>query len=392
MLNICLIGHSPQSDNFGVGALTVADIEILREVARGLDLEVRFTLIAWKDPRASYVIGKDITIEHISGKDVLKPNRFWRIIRKADLVVDIGGGDSFADIYGHKRLIQMFLMKYQAHLARRPFVLAPQTMGPFSKRLSTWLARTSLNRSRLVCTRDGLSTNHLREINYRGDIIEACDVALRLPYEPAPKRKKSARMQVGLNVSGLLMNGGYTGENMFGLVVDYPALVRTIITQFQSHHDAPEIILVPHVISHAQPIEDDYRVSVDLAAEFDGVKVAPAFTSPSEAKSFISGLDFFMGARMHSCIAAFSSGVSVVPMAYSRKFSGMFGSLGYDWTVDCTKDNEESIVAKIFKAYEARDAVAKEVGIAFEKGLFQLAVYEEALREVLAEVAAKQRH
>src|SRR3546814_2081442 len=34
---------------------------------------------------------------------------------------------------------------------------------------------------------------------------------------------------------------------------------------------------------------------------------------------------------MHACIAAFSSGTPVMPVAYSRKFSGLFGTLGYDF-------------------------------------------------------------
>ena len=66
-----------------------------------------------------------------------------------------------------------------------------------------------------------------------------------------------------------------------------------------------------------------------------------------------------MGARMHACIAAFSSGVPVVPMAYSRKFEGLFGSLGYDRTVDCTADSAERSW-RILAAYEARVALAAE--------------------------------
>src|SRR5690606_38493929 len=144
-------------------------------------------------------------------------------------------------------------------------------------------------------------------------------------------------VRVGLNVSGLLMAGGYDRGNMFGLRMDYPALVREIVGRFRAHPDGCELHLVAHVIPHGTDagealagLEDDHRAARALAAEFPGVVVAPAFRTPSEAKSYIAGLDFFMGARMHSCIAAFSAGVPVVPMAYSRKFAGLFGSLGYD--------------------------------------------------------------
>ena len=96
--------------------------------------------------------------------------------------------------------------------------------------------------------------------------------------------------------------------------------------------------------------------------------VAPRFRTPSEAKTYIAGLDFFMGARMHACIAAFSSGVPVVPMAYSRKFAGLFGTLGYDHTVDCTTEPNEAILAKTAAAFEAAGALAAEAAAALETG------------------------
>ena len=55
-----------------------------------------------------------------------------------------------------------------------------------------------------------------------GEIIEASDVALRLPYDPPPARPEGGAVRVGINVSGLLMSGGYTRDNMFGLQMDYP--------------------------------------------------------------------------------------------------------------------------------------------------------------------------
>jgi colanic acid/amylovoran biosynthesis protein len=84
-------------------------------------------------------------------------------------------------------------------------------------------------------------------------------------------------------------------------------------------------------------VEDDYRVIVqikELYKDNSNVIVAPKFTSPIEAKSYISQMDFFIGSRMHSTIASLSSGVATVPIAYSRKFSGVFGSIDYPYTLD----------------------------------------------------------
>ncbi len=384
-LRICLIMHSTRSDNLGVGALTVSEVDILRNLAQSLAREMVITVVDWKDARAPYVTGPDIKVVDMDGRMMINPFGFFAIALRSDMVVDIGAGDSFADIYGTGRLNRMFILKFLTHLARTPLVVAPQTIGPFSRPLSRFLARLSLRLSAVVATRDAMSTAALRDLGYQGKAIEASDVALRLPYT-APAPRVAGPMQVGINVSGLLMAGGYTGKNEFGIGLDYPGLMRDLIRHFQGLGCV--VHLVPHVIVPGGRMvkEDDLRASVQLAGEFPGVVMAPAFASPSEAKSYIAGLDFFMGARMHACIAAFSSGVPVIPMAYSRKFAGLFGSIGYNRTVDCTTEAGPAILAKIVAAYDDRATLQAEAATALVKGRAKLAAYESALRSLMERV------
>ena len=184
------------------------------------------------------------------------------------------------------------------------------------------------------------------------------------------------------------MAGGYTGKNELGIALDYPALIRKLIANFQA--EGCEVHLVPHVIVREGRMvkEDDYRASAALAAEFPNTVLAPAFDSPSQAKSYIAGLDFFMGARMHACIAAFSSGVPVVPMAYSRKFSGLFGTIGYNRTVDCTTETGDAIEAKIMADFTNRTTLAAEAAAALAQGRIKLKAYEKSLRVLLDTIHA----
>lgn len=388
MINVGLLFHSSGNDNLGVGALTVSDLEILREVARDRRVDMHVTLIDGRNRRKPYVGGADVTI--LALQPIRKPWTFYAAVRRCDLIVDIGGGDSLSDIYGWKRFAKMHLQKYLVHLSGRPLVLAPQTIGPFKSRLYSAIAAFSIRRAAIIATRDSGSTRALREMGVRNPVIEASDVALRLPFTP-PAERGTNPFKVGLNVSGLLASGGYTRDNMFGLRMDYRELMRRIIADFQQHPDKCEVHLVAHVISSGQgALEDDLRACHDLATEFSGVRVAPGFETPSEAKSYIAGLDFFMGARMHACIAAFSAGVPVVPMAYSRKFAGLFGSLGYDHTVDCTTDSAEDILARIFDAYENRDRLAAQARESLEVGLTKLKLYENAMGNLLARIDASQ--
>ena len=94
----------------------------------------------------------------------------------------------------------------------------------------------------------------------------------------------------------------------------------------------------------------------------DRLVLAPLFFSPIDAKSYISGLDFFMGARMHATIAAFSAGIPVVPMAYSRKFNGLFiDTLSYSHLIDLKEDDENAILTKVKEAFSHREDLQREI-------------------------------
>jgi polysaccharide pyruvyl transferase WcaK-like protein len=215
----------------------------------------------------------------------------------------------------------------------------------------------------------------------RSDVIEATDVAFRLPYPPASTIRNGA-IKIGINISGLLFHGGYNRQNMFQLVVDYPRLVRAVLAWFDRQPEC-EVHLISHVISETAPVEDDYRVAQHLAAEFPQVIVAPRFASPSAAKSYISGMDFFCGSRMHACIAAVSSGVPTVPISYSRKFTGLFESLGYSPVADCKAESEDQILETIHSGFQQRETLKARAQAAAATADHKLLAYESLLKTSL---------
>lgn len=387
-LTIGLLWHSLNSDNLGVGALTVSHLAILRDVLAAEGLTARFVIIGWTDPKPHYFARDDVEVVQLRMKDFLNPNGLFRTLRRCDAVFDIGAGDSFADIYGPQRILRMIAAQNLTLFARRPLIFSPQTIGPFAPGYVRRLALRSLRRARMVATRDDLSTAFAREMGFDGPLTEATDVALRLPFEPPAPRAPGGPVKVGLNVSGLLFNGGYGRDNSLGLTVDYAALMREIVGWFVSRGDC-EVHLVGHVVSDVHAVEDDGAAGEALAEAFPGCVVAPRFPDPSAAKSYIAGMDFFAGARMHACIAAFSSGAPVLPIAYSRKFKGLFGALGYDHNADCKTEDQAAIVAKVKHAFENRAALKAEADAAFARGLKRLGVYEDGVREILRAAARR---
>ncbi len=381
-LNVCLILHASRSNNLGVGALTVAQVDLLRGLAIELHLSLSITLLDWHDDGAPCVSGDDIEIVPIRGKDLMTRSGAYRYLERADLVLDIGAGDSFADIYGTRRMKRVLWLKYLTHLAGTPLVLAPQTYGPFTNPVSRGLARASLNMSALVCARDKASVAHLRDIGVRRDVVVASDVALRMRKTEA-NLPPAKRPRVGLNVSGLMMSGGYNGANQFGLSVDYPALMDRVIAELLAHPEQPELHLIPHVICPDMPVEDDVAAMRALQEDHPSVHLAPAFDTPSEAKGYISEMSYMVGSRMHACIAALSTGVAVMPLAYSRKFSGLFGALGYGHGVDCTVMCADAIAEAVIDGFERRSVLANDAQAATQEGLARLEAYEDGLREIM---------
>jgi polysaccharide pyruvyl transferase WcaK-like protein len=390
ILSIGLLWHSANSDNLGVGALTAAHIAILEDVADRLDYMLRFKILGWSDARPSYIDGSNIEIVPFRPRDLLRLGGLYTALRGCDVVLDISAGDSFADIYGMRRFIFNILAKANVLLARRPLILSPQTIGPFRRRWARLLAGFFVRSARKVVTRDTLSTAYLCQMGFGYKVAEVTDVAFRLPYDPPQPKTKGGPIRVGLNISGLLFNGGYDRDNMFSLVADYQKLARASCAHFGAISGC-ELHLISHVISEGIAVEDDYRVAETLAGEFTKVTVAPRFASPSEAKSYIATMDFFAGSRMHACIAAFSSGVPVLPIAYSRKFSGLFRALGYDFVADCTIHSADEILHMLINAFEQRDNLRVKVQAGRKAAESKLRVYENLLSECLREIASWQK-
>ena len=273
-----------------------------------------------------------------------------------DFILDIGQGDSFADIYGARRFAMIDKIHKIARLFRKPYCLLPQTIGPFCNESIRKKAIKSIKKARLVMARDKQSYDYvLQNVVTQKNIAEYIDVAFFLPYKKQSFNKEL--VHVGLNISALLWHGGYAKNNQFGLKEDYPTLIRSIINYFLIDENVV-LHLVPHVVLQERDIENDYAVCYEILKEINHPRLilAPFFLGPCEAKGYIAGLDFFMGARMHATIAAFSSAVPVVPMAYSRKFNGLFiDTLDYKCMIDLKKESNEDILMKTRTAFEQRN-------------------------------------
>ena len=296
---------------------------------------------------------------------------FFGNVKKLNYVIDLTAGDSFTDIYGKERFFEGTSMKNYVISKNIPLILGSQTIGPFRDKNIQSIASETISKCYAVYARDKKSYDYTMEISEVEPRLTT-DVAFFLPY--SNKTINKTKIRVGVNVSGLLWNGGYTKDNQFGLKFDYQKYCRMILSEL-SKNDDYEVHLIIHVYSANMSVLDNDLIPMEiLKKEFPNVIVSPVFQTPMEAKSYISTMDIFTGARMHSTIAAFSAAVPVIPFSYSRKFEGLFGSLDYtylvkgcsfslDYAVECT-------LAWIEKRYELKNNMTNGMRIIKEQGEF----------------------
>ncbi len=367
--------------------MTLAQLRLLDGVAAATGRAIEAVL--FDHPRQtslpdSTYHGNHVTVAEVhrlTAADLTRGCRALRAaFRRCDLLIDIGEGDSFTDVYGGRRYLKQMASKVLALSSGRPLVLAPQTIGPFGGGLRECPASHVLARATAVFARDRDSADYARALSRRS-VIEATDLAFALPYERPRAQRGGRTPRLGLNVSGLLFAERAT-RRKFGLAVCYPALIEALIAAFR---DGPgcEIVLVGHVLGPPGSSDQDTAVTEQLAARHPGIGIAPSFADPRDAKSFIAGLDFFIGARMHACIAAYSSGIPLLPLAYTRKATGLFRSLGYELVGELRADPEGVIVEQALGAFARRDELRATLDVGNRLARQRLGLYTDALCELI---------
>ena len=405
-MRIGLLGATFDTGNMGVSALAESSIKII--LHRWPDCEIAM-LDAGREPGQCKleVCGRDVVIKTLPIRfcpNILARNHyvrllFWVIMAKlipvnylrnrlavrndtigalfrSELVADITGGDSFSDIYGMRRFILGFLCKWIVLLYGKKLLMLPQTYGPFKRHLARAMAGHILKCASLVYSRDRAGVEYVNKLlnNPRnGRVRFAPDVAFVLdPHkpehfaiEPSADIRTRNSIVVGLNISGLLFNGGYTRNNMFGLKSNYRESIYAVIEMLLKDKKVV-ILLIPHVFPPpGYEVESDPEACLKIYEQFKTKYPGRIFLvkgecDQGEIKYIIGMCDFFIGSRMHACIAALSQSIPAVGIAYSKKFYGVFESVGVEeLVVDMRRYGKDEILVPIKNAFKRREFIAE---------------------------------
>lgn len=386
MFNACILGASLTTGNMGVSALAASLVKLI--LTARPDADVAFFIAERSSkPQELELAGRKISIKIVnmrlspqallSGEHVLvllllallhqmipfrffreavlKSNERLRIISQADFIGDVRGGDSFSDIYGIKNFILGSLPSIITLLMGQKLILLPQTYGPYQSNISRKIARYILSHAHIILSRDresmALAQNILGKNKSSKQIIFCPDVAFALDsivpkdgvIKPFINTGKDNPI-VGLNINGLLYNGGYTRDNMFNLKMDYKLFVHQLSETILKKTNA-NLLLIPHTFAARGHVESDPDACTEVFAALSPVypgriQMITGEYDQHAVKGVIGRCNFFIGSRMHSCIAALSQKIPTVAIAYSKKFKGVFDSVGAGNFVIDARDTE----------------------------------------------------
>jgi polysaccharide pyruvyl transferase WcaK-like protein len=302
------------------------------------------------------------------------PSVAARTVARSRAVLDVSGGDSFTDLYGPKRFRAMVLTKRLALDAGVPLILLPQKLGPFRDPANLSEAVGILRRATSVWVRDAGSLAFLAgALGADFDPARHClgvDMAVALPAaRPADLDPPVARWLdparafplAGINVSGLLCNEPGRARRDFGLADTHPAQLETMARMLLAAEPDLRLLLVPHVHRPVGDAESDLGAARALVARLgdlakDRVAVLGGRPNAMELKWVLSRLDWFVGARMHATIGAFSSGVPTLGLGYSDKAQGVFAECGIgDEVADLRRLDAAALAHRALVSFADRD-------------------------------------
>ena len=251
------------------------------------------------------------------------------------------GGDVLSLDYGIPSLAK-FMGQAESYMASgRPMFLWAASVGPFESQPDVEkYAAGHLAAYSGISVRETSSYNYLKKLGLH-NVKQVADPAFVMIPEPweisTVLPEELGEGLLGFNVSPLIKsfrNGDSHGHEMEMAVVEFlqDVIKRTNLA----------IVLIPHVDSFdGGEWNSDYLYMqrlveyIDLPQEIITARIslAPRYMNAVQTKYLISQCRFFIGARTHATIAAWSTHVPTISIAYSVKAIGLntdlFGDLRY---------------------------------------------------------------
>ena len=239
--------------------------------------------------------------------DVLPYKPALKGLRSEDVLVSIGGDIFCYENYRKYNLLHQYALKQVKHSILIGCSIEPDSLTDHAllKDLETF----EFISARELITYNALKNAGLKNVSYCPDTafsLPAAETALPDHFIP--------QNTVGINISPLVLNKSADAE----LILEN---LRLVVRDVRSSSSA-SVAFVPHVVWE----NNDDRIPLQkLYQEFQGTGRVCLIEDQDarKLKWIISQCSYFIGARTHATIAAYSTGVPTLALGYSVKSRGI---------------------------------------------------------------------
>ena len=243
-----------------------------------------------------------------------------------------------------------------ANAQKKPFVLLAQTFGPFNKKSRRWMIQLIAKKISLITARDKDSFSLLFSLlkgKDKNKLHWTADMAFLMEPIKEKEAKKilrkvnihTDRKILGVSVSDLFTRFIFPDiKNFIQKRKTFIKIIAKILDDVIEIHDL-NVLFTPHVFLHGN---DDRVISHSIRAVMHNKNrafVLDMKTTAPQIKGIISLCNYFIGCRMHALIAALSSSVPTLALAYSPKTMQLIHKdLDYAHVIDARKINSYDFI------------------------------------------------
>lgn len=249
------------------------------------------------------------------------PKKLRDELESCDAVLSVGG-DNYSLDYRLPSLL-MGVDRLAMDLGKPVFIWGA-SVGPFEAEPDFLPAiREHLAKMQMIAARESITYEYLTKTLGLNNVIQMADPAFTLKKESVDTTsfwpQAGDNGVIGLNISPLIERYKNNSQDLRAETIKF---IHEVVARGFG------VLLISHVIPlDGTEKNNDSTYMAGMLAELkvhgDSVTIMPANFNASQIKQVISQLRYFIGARTHATIAALSSGVPTLSIAYSVKAKGI---------------------------------------------------------------------
>lgn len=300
--------------------------------------------------------------------ETIKKHDNLKVLHDSDIIIVCGGG-----FLGGKKfdsLMHVYQM-YVDTLFGKPVYVMGTSVEPIKNRLIKYCTDKILKKVDFVFARESITENYLSKILDKDRHVQIPDMAFMLDdiqrkFDFVDNLRTKNSKLFGITVRNWnfpsLDNKREAMENYINSIKNF------MIKEFQKRSSA--FVFIPQVtVSTGDDTIVAEKIKERLPKKYqDNFIIRRDDWSPSEIKSLIANMDYFVGTRMHSNIFATSMCVPTTAIAYEKKTNGIMETVGLeDYIIEINNITSDDLYNKVENMINDENVIRKQLSIRIKK-------------------------